>query len=466
MIFPRLAIVDLETTGADATTERITEIAIILTEGDMLVEEWSCLVDPGMPIPPRIQAFTGITDDMVAGQPRFEDLAEEVRARLAGAVFVAHNARFDYNFLRASFERIGQSFDAPIMCSVKFSRALDPQFPRHGLDAIIERGNYVIESRHRALDDARVVWQFLRDTVGRRDPDTVRRAWSRAYSTSTVPRLPTGELEALPDSPGVFVFYGGDGRVLQIGRARDLRSQVLGLFTGTRNDNRSRSLAARVRNVETYPTAGELGAQLMELAIARQFEPEKRPGAYGWRWRRQVLPGMGPLMQLEDLAASDPADWDDVFGCFRGEREADTVLRELARRHKLCLSRLGLEHASPCQALAFGRCNGVCVGRESAEVHDARLAAALATLSVRAWPFAGPIVVREHHEASARSQAHIFDRWCHLGSAMSEEEIGDSLAAPRIFDADIYRLLQRWLAAPGHSLQIECVGAPEPSDAA
>ncbi|MFT4171959.1 MAG: exonuclease domain-containing protein [Rhodocyclaceae bacterium] len=456
MIYPRLAIVDLETTGADASVERITEIGIVLVEGGTLIEEWSSLIDPDMPIPQRIQAFTGITDAMVAGQPRFEDVAEAVRGRLADAVFVAHNARFDYNFLRASFERIGQHFDSPMLCSVKFSRALDPHFARHGLDAIIERGGYQIAARHRALDDARVVWEFLRDAAGQREKDVLQRAWSRAYSTSTVPRLPTGELEALPDSPGVYVFYGADGRVLNVGRARDLRSQVLGLFTGTRHDNRSRSLAAKVRNVETYPTAGELGAQLMELAIARQFEPEKRPAAYGWRWLRTL--DDAPRLQLEDLADSDPADWDGVYGCFRGEREAETVLRELVRRHALCASRLGLEQASPCQAQAFGRCKGVCVGHEEPIEHDARMTEALATLTAKAWPFKGPVLIQEHHETTARTQAHVFDRWCHLGSAGTYDDAIECLGNPRRFDADIYRLLQRWLSSPAHVGQVVPVG--------
>ena len=140
MLLPRLAIVDLETTGADPNRDRITEVAVLVTEGDQLIEQWSSLVNPGMPIPYRIQAFTGITDEMVADAPDFAAVVDEVRSRLAGAVFVAHNARFDYGFLRAAFERTGKSWDAPVMCTVKFSRALDPEFPKHGLDAIIARG--------------------------------------------------------------------------------------------------------------------------------------------------------------------------------------------------------------------------------------------------------------------------------------------------------------------------------------
>lgn len=455
MKLPRLAIVDLETTGADPSRDRITEIAILLTEGGQLIDRWSTLVNPGMPVPARIQQFTGITDAMVANAPDFLALADEVRSRLAGAVFVAHNARFDYGFMRAAFEHAGAHWDAPVLCTVKFSRALDPQFARHGLDAIIARGSYTIDARHRALDDALIVWRFLQDALTRADAPSLQRAWDKAYSTSAVPRLPRGDLEALPDSPGAYVFRGPTGQILHIGHARDLRSQVLGLFTATRSDARSKRLAAAVHEVETWPTAGELGAQLKELALTRDLGASAATRALGWRWLRDAL--SGPVLALDELAASDPADWHDVFGCFRGEREARTALQELARRHRLCASRLGLEHGGgPCQAVYLGRCEGVCVGKEEAPRHDLRLAAALAALRVRSWPYRGMAIVRESHEGTQRHETHVFDQWCHVGSARSEDALATLFEnnPPRRFDADVFRILQRWLDSPARASQV------------
>jgi len=456
MQLPRLAIVDLETTGADPSRDRITEIAILITEGEQLIERWSSLVNPDMPIPYRIQELIGITDDMVASAPRFEDLAEQVLARLSDVVFVAHNARFDYNFLRAAFERLQMQWTSPVLCTVKFSRALDPEFPRHGLDALIERHGYSIESRHRALDDAQIVWRFLGDALKRADDARLQKAWDKAHSSASnnVPRLPRGDLEALPDSPGAWVFRSATGQLLDIGWARDLRSQVLGVFTATRPSAKNKKLAAAVQDVETWACAGELGAQLKELQLLRNLREQASTRAFGWRWLRHSL--TAPVLQLEDLAGTDPADWQDVFGCLRGEREASVALQELAKQHKLCASRLGLEHGGgPCQAVYLGRCAGVCVGREAPELHDARLAMALAALRMKPWPFAGKILIRESHEASGRNETHVFDQWCLLGSAQDEATLARLLedSPARNFDADIYRLLNRWLAAPGHAPQ-------------
>ena len=165
-MLPRLAFIDVETTGANPVVDRVTEIAILRVENGALVERWSSLVNPGMGIPPSIQGFTGITDAMVAGAPPFAELADGVRALLAGCVFVAHNARFDYGFIKNEFRRIGQDFDAPVLCTVKLSRALYPQHHRHGLDALIARHNLTCSARHRAMGDTEALHQFAGIVAG------------------------------------------------------------------------------------------------------------------------------------------------------------------------------------------------------------------------------------------------------------------------------------------------------------
>src|SRR5258706_7356923 len=134
-----LAIVDLETTGAHPAWDRVTEIAVVEVQDGEVVSEWSTLVNPGTSIPPAIQALTGITNAMVADAPSFEDLAPDLLERLEGPVFVAHNARFDYGFLRHAFERAGLRFQARTLCTVKLSRRLYPGHARHNLDSLIER---------------------------------------------------------------------------------------------------------------------------------------------------------------------------------------------------------------------------------------------------------------------------------------------------------------------------------------
>lgn len=469
MHYPRLAIVDLETTGADPTRDRITEIAILITEGDTLIEQWSTLINPGMPIPFRIQDLIGITDEMVAEAPAFAEVAVAIREKLAGSIFVAHNVRFDYNFIRAAYEREGEDFHAPALCSVKFSRALNPQFSRHGLDAIIARYGYVISSRHRALDDAQVVWQFLLQSRCEQEADAMTHAWARALSSTPQPRLPEGDLEALPECAGVFVFRNAHGHPLEIGRARNLRAEVLGLFTTRKADARAKKRAAGVQHVETFPAAGELDAMLQELRIARSETTAKprQDQAWGWRVDPEVTlmqaPTAQPVLLLTELIGGDPLAWGDTYGCLRGELEARKLLRDIAAKNRLCPRRLGLElgvpTASPCNSHALGKCLGVCAGKETPAQHDLRLLTALAGLKLRDWPYAGPFFFAEHDAANERSAFHVFDQWCHLGSFATQVEASECAGrASRRFDAEKYRLLQRWLTHPSHAVSATPTG--------
>src|SRR5262245_46217882 len=125
----RTACVDLETTGGMAAHHRIIEVGIVLLDDGVVVDEWSSLVNPCVRIPHAIEQFTGIDDAMVADAPAFEQIATEIHRRLDGRLFVAHNARFDYGFLRAEFRRLGERYAAPVLCTVRLSRALNPSEP-------------------------------------------------------------------------------------------------------------------------------------------------------------------------------------------------------------------------------------------------------------------------------------------------------------------------------------------------
>src|ERR1043166_6189693 len=122
MFADSIAFVDLETTGTVATRDRITEIGIVRVEGGELAEEWHSLVNPECSIPGEIQALTGITNDMVRDAPTFAELRREVNERLEGHLFVAHNARFDYGFLKNEFRRVEVPFTADVLCTVRLSR--------------------------------------------------------------------------------------------------------------------------------------------------------------------------------------------------------------------------------------------------------------------------------------------------------------------------------------------------------
>ncbi len=176
---------DLETTGASAGQDRITEVGLIEVDAGYFVREWATLVNPGIPIPPLIQSLTGINDAMVATAPYFEDIARELHEAIDGRMLIAHNARFDYGFLEHEFKRLGRAFSAPVLCTVRLSRKLFPQHARHNLDTLISRHDIECDARHRALGDARVLWQLAQQW--RTDPGeaAVLEATAKLLKTTT-----------------------------------------------------------------------------------------------------------------------------------------------------------------------------------------------------------------------------------------------------------------------------------------
>lgn len=470
-----LAIVDVETTGANPVSDRITEIAILRVEHGRVVERWSSLVNPGRTIPANIQSLIGITDEMVADAPPFPALAARVREILSDCVFVAHNARFDYGFVKNEFARMEQDFKAEVLCTVKFSRALYPEHHRHGLDALILRHGLTCKARHRALGDAEVLWDFLQKSEAAFEAATIGDATGRAMKMPPRPAgLPEGTLEGIPPTPGVYLFFGdGSGArdlPLYVGRSVNLRSRVGAHFAGEHRNGKDARLAQQIRRVEWIETAGELGAQLVEARLIKERQPlhNRAPNRNDEVTGLRLLANRRkpPIFERVRLSGRDPLDWgENLYGTFRNKREIDNTLREFAHLYRLCPRRLGIESGKDgaCSAFQTKRCAGVCAGRESGAAHDARLAGALAALRLKPWSWPGPIGIRESRPDGSRTEIQVVDHWCLLGSVGNETQLAAlfSEPPPRQFDVDAYRILSRWLAVEGHRQQV--IASPPPA---
>jgi len=160
-----LVFLDIETTGGSPLGSRITEIGALRVEDGKVVGKFSQLVNPEQHVPGFITNMTGISDDMLWDAPLFRGIADDLEVFLDGAVFIAHNVNFDYSFIRAAYGEIGAKFNMDRMCTARLSRRLYPDQPRHNLDTIIERHGFVVADRHRAFDDAQVLFEFYTKAV-------------------------------------------------------------------------------------------------------------------------------------------------------------------------------------------------------------------------------------------------------------------------------------------------------------
>jgi DNA polymerase III subunit epsilon len=453
-----LVFVDLETTGGNAAYHRITEVGIVRMQNGVVVEEWNSLVNPECPIPSYIAAFTGITDEMVADAPRFADIASLVLHKLRGPVFVAHNARFDYSFLRTEFRRLEMSFSARVLCTVKLSRRLFPEFPRHNLDAVMERHQLTCTARHRALGDAQVLsafWSKLRNEVSANKLAATAQA---VMGANKLPEhFPPGLADEVPEGPGVYRFFGENDELLYIGRSHSLRTRILGHFTHEQTELKEQKKAHLTRRIDWLETAGILGAQLKEAewikAQKPAFNKRVKPAEDSVALRLE-----GRAVRFVGLEGIGPDELAECFGLFHSQKDARKALTDIARAHSLCLKVLGLEEGSgACVGYPLLKCKGACVGKESMLLHNMRLHMAWSALKLKAWPFPGRIALKE-----GSSEYHVLDHWAYVGTARSEEELAE-LGGKTIegaFDAEVYRILVRYLAknpdVEWHDMRAHC----------
>lgn len=459
-----IAFVDLETTGTVATRDRITEIGIVRVEEGEVVEEWSTLVNPGCSIPEEIQALTGITNAMVRDAPSFEEVRRDVHDRLDGHLFVAHNARFDYGFLKNEFLRVEMPFTADVLCTVRLSRRLYPLAVGHGLDAVIERhalheaiaGDAASRTgRHSALGDARVLWRFVQCLYREKDVADIEAAVKRLLKIPSLPpQLAPDALETLPEGPGVYRFYGVNDLPIYIGKSINLRDRVRSHFSSDYRSANDVRISGEIRRIEVEETAGELGALLRESRLVKDLLP-----LHNHKLRRKMnalFLRMPDLQAAPDYVMNKDIDWAErapgaeaLFGPFAAKVNVRRMLEDLAAEHGLCWRQLGWEkRGGPCFARQVKKCRGACIGEESPLAHNLRLLTALAPWKVADWPWAGRVVIRERHPEGRFDEAHLFDRWCHLGTARSEGEL-ESLLETRAepeFDPDVYRIVQAYVA--------------------
>jgi len=460
MLFDRpIVCLDVETTGASPQNDRITEIGIVEIDVDGSTSEWSTLVNPQTRIPEFIEKLTGISNAMVESAPTFEQISAELMERLTGRLFVAHNARFDYAFIKNEFKRLDTSFRADTLCTVRLSRKLYPQHYKHNLDSLIQRLGIEMEDRHRALADARVLRHFLERLPVDHDQETIREAVKVVMAKPALPaNLPESLVEDLPECPGVYLFYGDNDMPLYVGKSTNIRSRVLSHFSSDHASTKELRISQQMKRLEWRETAGELGALLLEARLIKELQPihnqRLRRENDLCAWQMVDSPRGGKTVVLKYAADIDFGSERELYGMFTSQRKAVETLRNLADAYKLCLVQLGLEKPArgknaPCFAHQLKKCKGICIGKESALQHDLRLMEALARLKVETWPYPGPIGVKENY--GLRDEVHVIDRWCYLGTAQDDTGIETLLTqAPHArFDLDTYKILKKYLKSSG-----------------
>ncbi len=451
-----LVCVDIETDGMNYQRGHILEIAVIRIEQGEIVDEFTTLLNPGIQVPYFITNLTGIRTTDLQGAPTFDDIAERLLAIMEGAIFVAHNVRFDYSFIKQEFYRVGIDFNPHMLCTVKLSRKLHPEERSHKLASLIDRHGFTYSARHRAYDDAHVLYQFLHYAHQAFGAETLRIA---AYEQLRLPSLPRhldrSVIDALPSTHGIYIFHDESDLPIYIGKSVNIRRRVLSHFTRDTKEYKEFKMAQHVRSITYQATAGELSALLLESHLIKTQQP-----LYNRRLRRQrqfiVIRAStnqtGHItLSLHQLSEIKPEDYSTILAIYPTRAKAKASLLTAVQTFDLCPKLCGLEKASgACFSYQLHKCKGACIDKEPAERYNQRLEAAFADKSIDPWPYTSAVYVSEAIDSES---GFIVDQWRIIGT-FEQSTDGSLVQAPYepVFDIDAYKILRAFLSGPDKKL--------------
>ncbi len=448
------AVVDLETTGSKPAKQRVIEVAIYIHNGKRVIEHFSSLVNPHRYIPPFIQAFTGITNAMVADAPDFDELKDTIAQLTEGRIFVAHNVRFDYAFLRHEFKRCGFSFHRQQLCTVRLSRSFYPGQPSYSLGKLCNNIGLPIHSRHRAEGDAAATVQLL-ERILKQGPDSViqQHIQDEVKGIRLPPHFTWEKLNALPEDHGLYYLMNAKNQVIYIGKSKNIRQRVLSHFSRDLRSSRAQNLKNAIHDIQTELTGNELVASLWESRAIKTYMPDFNRAQRRKNYRYCLFENLGSdgVRTLEVRLLNQEQK---PLKQFQRRSSAEAYLVELAIQHGLCLKDANLQkNPFGCQlASDESPCIVGCPKMAISEsAYEERFDAAL---SIFQYPFANFLIVSKGRHPEELSVVAVQDQ-VYRGFAFIEnpedpepEWLLEKVSAG-MESADAFGIIQQYLKKAG-----------------
>ena len=367
------AIVDIETTGGSSRIEKITEIAIFQHDGEKITGEFVTLVNPERNIPYFITNLTGITNEMVENAPRFFEVAKVIIEMTEGRILVAHNAKFDYSFIRQEFKSLGYNFRRSLLDTVTLGRKLIPGHRSYSLGNICKDLGIMINGRHRAAGDALATVRLF-ELLMEKDREITGRYSGQIRNTRLSklnPNLDASKVDSIPEEPGVYYFYNENGDLIYIGKSRNLQQRIR-THLSNNTTNRAMEMRDLIADIDWEVTGSELIALLMESSEIKKNKPvyNRAQRQTGFQWGIFSFTDNTGYLNFNFGRISIE---DNPVSVFAGKERAKAMLMSLVEKYELCQKLTGLyETNGPCFHYHVGICRGACCGKEPADSYNER----------------------------------------------------------------------------------------------
>ncbi len=370
------AIIDIETTGLNSRGDRITEIAILLHDGEKITDQFNTLINPERRIPHFITGLTGIDNKMVEKAPRFCEVAKEIVEITENRIIVAHNAAFDYNFIKNEFKWLSYEYKRKTLCTVKLSRKLIPDLPSYSLENLCKKLNIENHSKHRAMGDAMATNQLFSYLLN------IEKDLANISLVDLNSNLDKEKIDALPEKAGVYYFYDSQNKIIYIGKSTNIHSRVLSHLS-CNTTKKAVEMRNNIADIDYEITGSELVALLLESDEIKKHMP-----LYNKAQRRTAH--THGLFIYEDENNYKRLKLDKVtkentpLTAFKSFRSAKESLYAIVENFNLCQKLCGLYKTDgACFHLQIKQCNGACLQEESAEDYNKRVIDAISSYTYK-----------------------------------------------------------------------------------
>jgi DNA polymerase-3 subunit epsilon len=373
------AIVDIETTGGHAAANGITEVAIYIHDGVSVIEQFEMLLNPGMNIPSYIRGLTGISNAMVENAPVFGEVADKIYSLLQDKVFVAHSVNFDYSFLKHALAECGYELNAKKLCTIRLSRKIFPGIPSYSLGNLCGYLQIPIAGRHRAGGDASATVKLFELLLQNDKAGDISKFLKRTSGNQALPpNVPAEQFARLPDVPGVYYFHNQKGKIVYVGKAKNIKKRVTSHFSNNSPNKQKQDFMRNIFGITHEVCGNELMALILESHQIKHLWPEFN------RSQKRFEPVFGIIEYcdqrgLRRLAIERMKKLQRPLMALSTYMEGHAALQKLAAEYDLCPRLSGI--ATSTEACAKKGCACTSSAKRSQKTHNKQVSSAIEALS-------------------------------------------------------------------------------------
>lgn len=377
------SIIDIETTGGRITDDRITEIAIYIHNGEKIIDSFHSLVNPERYLPIFITELTGITNEMLANAPKFYEIAKQIVEITEGKIFVAHNAHFDYSFVKNEFKNLGFNFQRKTLCTVRLSRKIFPNLPSYSLGKLCNSLSIPLENRHRAEGDAKATCILFERLIGKSETQLNKQIVENEIQVKNLPpKISRETFDKLPEETGVYYFLNEKNEIIYVGKSKSIKKRIASHFATNLNNRKTIELKNQVAEIDYIETGSELIALLLESDEIKKHKPLFNTAQRRSRFHFGIFHRINKQGYIELY-------WDAIkrqrtipLVLCQSAENARSLLYHKIQDFQLCMKLCGLyKTKSACFDYSLKKCLGACIEEESPEDYNARAEQAIASFN-------------------------------------------------------------------------------------